>query len=119
MQRAPSARARLRGERLLSSRLEGDRLSGDVNRGSSVLKTSLYWLLFIGCLGLAAWRGALAFHWLREWEAWRIADPSAAELYEVNFWFEIGWTLMALVFAAAGVVLLRKQRRVRRSREGL
>jgi hypothetical protein len=86
---------------------------------SSVLKISLYWLLFIGGSGLAVWRGALAFHWLREWEAWRVADPSAAELYAVNLWFEIGGTLAALVCAIAGFLLLRKQRRAGRNRERL
>ena len=45
------------------------------------------WMLAAG--GLILWRAPLAWASWREWRQWRILDPSAADLYLTDFWFEI------------------------------
>jgi hypothetical protein len=51
---------------------------------------------------IAGWRlvGAIA-NW-RQWRRWAATDPSAAELYQINLWFD----LAAAAFAAAIAALL-------------
>ena len=72
----------------------------------SLLATSLV----VGGLVCAAWRGAIGIYWFRQWWHWRAADPSAAELYQLNWWFETIPTIIGLALASAGIVLLRRQR---------
>ncbi|MSV35537.1 MAG: hypothetical protein EXQ47_08070 [Bryobacterales bacterium] len=62
-------------------------------------------------LAFSVWRVILALHWFREWTQWKISDPSAAELYEVNFWFEVVFCGVGLAVAVAAFLFLRKRRR--------
>ena len=67
-------------------------------------------LLLVAGLAGAAWLGSVALYWYREWRRWRVEDPSAAELYQINWWFETGATVVALLVAGIGTHLLRRQR---------
>jgi len=68
------------------------------------------WLLIIAGLFWAIWRAILALSWLQEWRQWRIADPSAAELYQLNWWFEAGLAAIGIAAAGIGVSLLVRWR---------
>jgi hypothetical protein len=35
----------------------------------------------------------------REWHRWAVADPSAADLYRANFWFDVVVALLTLAAA--------------------
>jgi len=66
-------------------------------------------LLLAAGAATAFWRSAVAVHWFREWLQWRATDPSAAKLYEINFWFEVGNVVFAAAVAAGGGVLARSR----------
>lgn len=66
------------------------------------------WIAALLGLAFAAWRGALAIHWFREWRATVGFDPSGAELYELNFWLEAAFTFTALVIGILGMLLARR-----------
>lgn len=65
--------------------------------------------LVVGGLLCAAWRGVIGIYWFRQWWRWRAADPSAAELYQLDWWFENIPIVIELALASAGVVLLRRR----------
>ena len=65
------------------------------------------WILLLGGLAIGIWRGAIGIHWLREWLHWRVADPSIAERYQIGWWFEGVWTVLALCAAGGGYVVLQ------------
>ena len=56
---------------------------------------------------IAGWRlvGAIA-NW-REWRRWAATDPSAAELYQINLWFDLASAAFAAAIAALLWHLLR------------
>ncbi len=68
-------------------------------------------VLLVGGLGLAAWRTVEGIYWFRLWARWRVDDPSAAELYQVNWWIEAGLVVVGLVLALVGVCVLVLRRR--------
>jgi hypothetical protein len=70
--------------------------------------------LLIGGLGLAAWRTAEGLYWFRLWVRWRVDDPSAAELYQVNWWIEAGLVVLGLAVALVGFYVLVRRRRLAR-----
>jgi len=43
----------------------------------------------------------------REWHRWAVLDPSGAELYRTNFWFDLATAGVAIGLAALGYLLLR------------
>lgn len=43
----------------------------------------------------------------REWHRWAVADPSAADLYRTNFWFDIATVVAAIVGAWIVHLMLR------------
>ena len=63
-------------------------------------------LALIGGL-IAGWRlvGAIA-NW-REWRRWAATDPSAAELYQLNLWFDVATAAVAAGMAGLLWYLLR------------
>ena len=65
--------------------------------------------LVAGGLACTAWRGAIGVYWFREWWRWRVADPSTAELYQINWGLEIIPTVFGLVIASIGIALLRRR----------
>jgi hypothetical protein len=71
--------------------------------------TAVWYTAFLAGLAFATWRGMLAVHWFEEWSQARVSDPSEAELFEVNAWFETGFTLIGLVVAAGAVYLIRRR----------
>ena len=68
------------------------------------------YFLMLGGLACAVWRGTLVIYWFREWWHWRLKDPSIAELYQVNWWFEAVWTMIGLVVAGGGFYLVRRRK---------
>lgn len=68
----------------------------------------LGWTAIVAGLAIAAWRGALSVYWWRQWRLWRADDPSAAELYELNFQTEAALALLGLAVAIIGIWLIRR-----------
>jgi hypothetical protein len=69
------------------------------------------WLAFaliLAGVAYAAWRGAAAFYWFEQWQRLRIDDPSAAELYQVNAWFELVYATPGVVVAILAALWLRR-----------
>ena len=59
-------------------------------------------------LVIAIWQGAMSVYWWRQWRLWRADDPSAAELYELNFRVEAALSLIGLAIAIVGIWLIRR-----------
>jgi hypothetical protein len=78
-----------------------------LNRAAIHVMGSL--ILLVGLL-CAIWRGILAFSWFRHWRRWEVEDPSIAELYQVNCWFEIAYSLVGLILAGIGLRILLVRR---------
>ena len=53
-------------------------------------------------------QGAMSVYWWRQWRLWRADDPSAAELYELNFRIEAALSLIGLAIAIVGIWLIRR-----------
>jgi len=58
----------------------------------------------------AIWRGVLAFSSFQQWREWKLKDPSGAELYQVNCWFDSAFSLIGVVVAVLGLWLVRRGR---------
>ena len=68
----------------------------------------LGWIAVATGLVIAGWRGAMSIQWWRQWRLWRATDPSAAELYELNFRTEAALALMGLAIVIVGIWLIRR-----------
>lgn len=66
------------------------------------------WMAVATGLLIVVWRGSISIYWWRQWRLWRATDPSAAELYELNFQFEASVALMGLAIAIIGIWLIRR-----------
>lgn len=56
---------------------------------------------------LAGSRVVSAIRNWREWHRWAVLDPSAADLYRTNFWFDLATAGIAIGLAAVLYRLLR------------
>lgn len=72
------------------------------------MKRAAVYVLIVASVAYLAWRGAAAFYWFRLWRQSVVDDPSAAELYQVNFWFELAFAAPGLVVALLAVMWLRR-----------
>jgi len=61
------------------------------------------WALFIVGVGLGAWRTTLAIGAARNWLDWHLSDPSGAELYALDFWFEAASAVVGAAGAGLGL----------------
>lgn len=68
----------------------------------------LGWIALAIGLVIAIWQGAMSVYWWRQWRLWRADDPSAAELYELNFRVEAALSLIGLAIAIIGIWLIRR-----------
>jgi hypothetical protein len=64
--------------------------------------------MIAGGIALAAWRTPVAFDDWKGWQESRGSDPSAAELYEVDFWFEMGLISVGLISVVGGIIVARQ-----------
>ena len=71
-------------------------------------RPTLGWIAIATGLLLAVWQGAMSVYWWRQWRLWRADDPSAAELYELNFRVEAALSLIGLAIAIIGIWLIRR-----------
>jgi hypothetical protein len=58
--------------------------------------------LMLGGLAVAVWRGTLGVHLFRLWLGARVADPSAAEVYQIGWWIEAAYVVVALGASLVG-----------------
>lgn len=77
--------------------------SGSARRASRVI--------LIVTAAFALWRAVRAAHWLGLWVRTRRGDPSAAELYEVDFWFEVIRIIAVVALGGLLTLLVRWWRR--------
>jgi hypothetical protein len=54
------------------------------------------WVALVCGLAIMLWRAPVAIRDFRDWREAAISDPSAAELYETDFWFETAGMVIAL-----------------------
>jgi hypothetical protein len=54
------------------------------------------WLALVGGLAILLWRAPHALRDYRDWREAAVIDPSAAELYETDLWFEAAGVTVAL-----------------------
>ena len=54
------------------------------------------WLALVCGLAVLFWRAPLALRDFRDWREAAVNDPSAAELYETDLWFEAAGGTVAL-----------------------
>jgi hypothetical protein len=74
----------------------------------SPIQRTLSGSLILAATGFGAWRIWVAFRWLRLWLRWRLADPSAAELYLDGVWLNLVAAVASAVVAGFGLVIRRK-----------
>ncbi|MSR06758.1 MAG: hypothetical protein EXR93_06820 [Gemmatimonadetes bacterium] len=74
------------------------------------MKHRAAWGALVAGGGLTLWRGGLATYWFIEWLRWRTSDPSAADLYQTNFFIEIVLTFAAITLALTGYYWLQPPR---------
>ena len=74
------------------------------------MRRQVAWGALVVGAGMALWRGALATYWFIEWLRWRTSDPSAAELFQVNFFIEIVLTFAAIMLVLGTYFWLRPPR---------
>ena len=71
----------------------------ELHARSASLPRSVAATLFVaGTIGVL-WRGFRAVFLVRQWISVRQNDPSAAELYQVAFWFEVAYVAIAAAIA--------------------
>lgn len=66
------------------------------------------WIVALVTIALVGWRGALAIYWFNKWRSVTGVDPSVAELYEMNFWIEVVFTLVVFIIGIFGILLARR-----------
>ena len=90
--------------RRLSARMTGSGRARLTRRSAFGLAAAI-------AFAFAIWRVA---HAIADWGLWHEAllmrDPSAAELYEVNFWFEIAFITLATLGGIAALAIARRFR---------
>lgn len=77
--------------------------------------TALLVFILVGLLGFSAWRVVLAMAAFREWQEWRVKDPSGAELYDLEVKFNVALILIALGVAVFIFFRLRRVLAARRN----
>ena len=58
----------------------------------------LRWIALVGGLAILLWRAPHALRDYRDWREAKVNDPSAAELYETDLWFEAAGVTVAVGF---------------------
>jgi hypothetical protein len=64
-------------------------------------------VLLLTGVAVMVWRGLFAAGAARAWFQNRVFDPSAAELYAIDFWFNFAGALFGVMLAWIGRLLLR------------
>jgi hypothetical protein len=57
---------------------------------------------------LFTYRTTLAVRAARNWLNWHLVDPSGAELYAIDFWFESAFAVVGAAAATLGLWVVRR-----------
>jgi hypothetical protein len=68
-------------------------------------------LAILAAVAMSGYSAYLAARSYAEWRKWRISDPSAAELYQIDIWWESALCLGGLIAAALVAYWIRPSRR--------
>ena len=64
--------------------------------GNILLRNLIRWLALVCGLAVLLWRAPHTLRKYRDWREAKVNDPSAAELYETDLWFEAAGGTVAL-----------------------
>lgn len=71
------------------------------------IRDAIRWGLLLSAVAVAGFRFPVTYGAFREWHAVRVSDPSAAELYRLNFTANVVGIVIVLAVAVAVFYFLR------------
>jgi len=81
---------------------------------SGAYRDAFRWGLLLGAAAVSGWRLVDAFRQFRDWRSTALIDPSAAELYRLNFEVDVTGIVVVMAIALGAFYLLRRSSRDRR-----